>query len=237
MQAVDTNTPLTQLRPSDSRGHVDMGWLKSQHTFSFGSYHDPRHMGHGPLRVINDDRVIPGAGFPTHGHTDMEILSYVVDGALAHRDSTGGGGVLRPGQVQLMSAGRGIRHSEFNGSESEGLRFLQVWVIPAKRGTAPSYIDHDFGQAPGVVLLASPDARAGSLRIGQDVDIYRVLLSGDEQATIDFRGSRGWIQVVRGHADVAQHQLREGDGLALTNHPSLKLRTDDTLEALVFDLP
>ena len=163
------------VRRSEERGRVRMGWLDSHHTFSFGEYYDPQHMGFGDLRVINEDRVRPGQGFTPHGHRNMEIVSYVVSGALAHRDSTGGGGVIRPDDVQVMSAGRGIRHSEMNGSETEPVHFLQIWILPAQAETEPAYRERRFERSEGLTTLVSPDGADGSLPIGQDASIRRLL--------------------------------------------------------------
>ncbi|MFN3199786.1 MAG: pirin family protein [Bradymonadia bacterium] len=227
---------MISIRRSAERGQVNMGWLDSRHTFSFGSYYDPRFMGFGPLRVINEDRVTPGAGFPPHGHRDMEIISYVVEGALAHKDSTGSGGVIRPGEVQVMSAGRGIRHSEMNGSQKEPVHFMQIWIQPEKIGTKPGYADHDFGQAEGLTLLVSPEGREGSLTIGQDVDLYRGLLEADGSAHLDIRRNRAWVQVVKGSVTVNGELLRIGDGAAITETEALDLTTQGGAEVLVFDM-
>ena len=228
------------VRRSAARGYADSGWLQSHHTFSFGSYHDPAHMGFGTLRVINEDRVEPGAGFLEHGHSDMEIISYVIDGTLGHRDSTGGGGSLRPGEVQVMSAGRGIRHSEMNASDTEPVHFLQIWVTPAQRSTAPGYGQKDFGRAPGVTLLVSPNGEDGSLRIGQDVRIHRVLLGAGALADVPLVSPRAWVQVVRGRVTL-QHaegvvSLNAGDAASVVRSRSLALRMDEDAELLVFDV-
>jgi redox-sensitive bicupin YhaK (pirin superfamily) len=225
------------IRRSAERGHVEMGWLDSHHTFSFGHYHDPRFMGFGHLRVINEDRVEPGQGFMPHGHRDMEIVSYVVDGALAHEDSTGSGGVIRPGEVQVMSAGRGIRHSEMNGSAEEPVHFLQIWLLPKAGGTEPGYAQRDFGRDPGLRLVVSPDGRDGSLPIGQDVDLHRALLPAGEGATLTLRRKRAWVQVVRGTLDVNGARLFPGDGASFTDTSALSLAAvDGDVEALAFDL-
>jgi redox-sensitive bicupin YhaK (pirin superfamily) len=224
------------LRPADDRGHANFGWLDSRHTFSFGGYHDPAHMGFGHLRVINEDRVSPRGGFDTHGHRDMEIISYVVAGALAHRDSTGSAGVITPGEVQVMSAGRGIRHSEMNGSASEPVRFLQMWVVPAAQGTEPRYAQKHFAPRDGVTLLVSPDARDGSLAIGQDTDLYRALLPAGRAEALALRGRRAWVQVVRGALRVNGASVSAGDGAAIVDEPALSLEATSDAEALVFDL-
>ena len=227
---------MIDIRRSGERGHVNFGWLDSHHTFSFGSYHDPRFMGFGHLRVINEDRVRPGAGFGAHGHRDMEIISYVVDGGLAHEDSTGGKGVIRPGEVQVMSAGRGVRHAEMNGSATEPVHFLQIWLLPAATGGAPGYAQRDFGREPGLRLLVSPDGREGSLPIGQDADLHRALLPDGETATLPVRRHRAWVQVVRGTLEVNGARLNAGDGAALSEVSSLALAAVGDVEALLFDL-
>jgi redox-sensitive bicupin YhaK (pirin superfamily) len=227
-------------RAAGERGHADHGWLDTRHTFSFASYHDPRHMGFGSLRVINDDRVAPGAGFGTHGHRDMEIVSYVVEGALEHRDSMGNGSVLRPGDVQRMTAGTGITHSEFNGSKEDSLRFLQIWVVPNREGLEPGWEEKHYPAAERhnrLRLVVSPDGSEGSLRIHQDVRVYAGLLDGD--ASVDHPlqiGRRAWVQVVNGQIEVNGQSLLEGDGLALTGETGLRFRDAREAEFLVFDL-
>lgn len=228
---------MNAIRRSDERGHADHGWLDSRHTFSFAGYWDPRFMGFGALRVINQDVVQPGGGFPTHPHRDMEIVSYVVSGALEHRDTLGSGSVIRPGEVQLMRAGRGIAHSEYNHSRSEPVEFLQIWIQPAERGTAPGYQQRDFGLDPGVQLVASPDGRDRSLQIGQDVDLWRALLPAGASEEVTLRGTRAWVQVIRGAVSIGDAALLPGDGLALVDASTLSLRVGDApLETLVFDL-
>ncbi len=224
------------IRRSQDRGRVTMGWLDSHHTFSFGNYHDPRHMGFGHLRVINDDVVQPGRGFGTHGHRNMEIVSYPVHGGLEHRDSTGGGGVIRHGQVQVMSAGRGIAHSEMNASATESVRFLQIWLLPEKGGTEPHYEDRHFPLTDGFTLLASPDARDGSLRIGQDTDVYRLMLPSEQPSELKLRHTRAWVQVIHGTLDVNGARLFPGDGASFTDTTALSFTADGDVEALVFDL-
>ncbi|MCA9568629.1 MAG: pirin family protein [Myxococcales bacterium] len=226
-----------RIHPASARGHADHGWLDSHHTFSFAGYHDRRFMGFGHLRVINEDRVAPGGGFPLHPHANMEIVSYVVEGALAHEDTLGTGSVIRPGDVQLMSAGRGIAHSEMNASREEGVHFLQIWVLPAQGATAPRYDQHHFGHDPGVRLVVSPDGRDGSLTIGQDMDLHRALLPAGTDHTLPLRRNRAWVQVVRGTLDVDGARLFPGDGAAITEARALHLTArDDDVEALVFDL-
>ena len=224
------------IRRSEERGHVRMGWLDSRHTFSFGSYHDPRFMGFGALRVINEDHVLPGKGFEPHGHRNMEIVSYVVDGSLAHEDSTGKSGVLRPGDVQVMTAGRGIRHSEMNGSADEPVHFLQIWIEPGHRETDPGYRQHHFQMKEGLSLLVSPDGRDQSLPIDQDVDIHRVLLAEGSAAEFTPRGARSWVQIVSGALDVNGTSLGAGDAFGSDSPQGLSLRAGSAVQALVFDL-
>jgi redox-sensitive bicupin YhaK (pirin superfamily) len=223
------------IRRSAERGHADHGWLDSRHTFSFAGYHDPAHMGFGPLRVINQDVVAPGRGFGAHPHQSMEILSYVISGALGHRDSTGAAGVIRPGEVQRMSAGSGVRHSEMNGSADEPVMFLQIWLLPSRAGGAPSYAQADFGRDPGLRLVVSPSGRDGSLSVGQDVDVWRWLDA--PRAALPLRHRRAWIQVIRGQIDAHGALLGPGDAAALTDVDALDLRAEGDVEALLFDLP
>src|SRR4051794_30022241 len=194
------------VRPSDERGVANLGWLDSRHTFSFGHYFDPQQMGFGPLRVINEDRVRPGAGFDSHGHRDMEIISYVLEGALEHKDSIGTGSVIRPGDVQVMSAGTGIRHSEFNHSRSEPVHFLQIWITPDRDGLAPRYDQKTFTQSEKrgqLRLIGSPDGRDGSILVHQDVKIYDTVLDHGEFIERPLKTDRkSWIQVVRGSVEV-----------------------------------
>jgi redox-sensitive bicupin YhaK (pirin superfamily) len=228
------------LRPAEERGRTDWGWLDSRHTFSFGEYFDPAHMGFRALRVINDDRVKPGAGFGTHGHRDMEILSYVLEGALAHEDSSGGGGVIRPGEIQFMRAGTGITHSEYNHSKTEPVHFLQIWIVPDARGLAPTYGQQRFdadAAARGFVLLASRDGRADSVTVHQDVDLWMARLGPG--ATRDLalrRGRQAWIHVARGSLSVSGQALGEGDGASVEGESSLSFRGETDAEVLVFDL-
>lgn len=228
------------VRQRDERGAVDMGWLSSRHSFSFGHYYDPAHMGFRTLRVINDDRVIPGAGFPAHGHADMEIVSYVLDGALEHKDSIGTGSVIRPGEVQRMSAGTGIRHSEYNASNSEPVHFLQIWILPERQGLAPGYEQKAFPQAEKrgrLRLVGSRDGREGSVTIHQDVDLHAALLDGDETAALDLRAGRhAWVQVARGQVRLNGTLLKEGDGAAVSDERTLTLDGSVGAEVLVFDL-
>lgn len=230
---------MMQVRKAAERGRADFGWLDSRHTFSFGEYYDPNFMGFGPLRVINDDRVAPGAGFGAHGHRDMEIVSYVLDGALAHKDSLGSGSTIRPGDVQRMSAGTGIRHSEFNASETEPVRFLQIWLLPDRNGMAPSYEEKAFPDRAGKLrLVASRDAREGSVTINTDADLYATILAKGEEAKHAFAPGRiGWVQVARGALDVNGVSLEEGDGLAIAEEAAITLvAREDGAEAIVFDM-
>jgi quercetin 2,3-dioxygenase len=233
---------MLDVRYAEDRGAAKIDWLDSKHTFSFGHYHDPNFMGFGPLRVINEDRVKPGAGFPTHGHRDMEIISYVLDGALEHKDSIGTGSVIRPGDVQIMSAGTGIRHSEFNHSGEKPVHFLQIWVIPDKDGIKPRYDQKAFPDAEKrgrLRLVGSKDGRDGSLVIHQDVDLFATLLNTGEEVAHDFQpGRNGWVQVARGKATVNGEQVQAGDGIALKAESKVTIRADaDGAEVLVFDLP
>ncbi len=230
-----------KIRKANERGHADFGWLSSFHSFSFGEYHDPGHMGFGPLRVINDDTVAPGAGFPTHPHADMEIISYVLDGALQHRDSTGGGSIIRPGEVQRMSAGTGIRHSEFNASQSEPVHFLQIWILPERRGIAPGYEQKAFDLAEmrgRLRLVASRDGADGSLVLHQDANLYAGRMGpGDSSVHSLGAGRLGWLQVARGSVVLNGLQLATGDGAAIDAAGDLTVAgaSDDT-EILLFDM-
>ena len=233
---------MISVRPADERGIANFGWLDSRHSFSFGHYYDPKHMGFGPLRVINEDRVRPGSGFDTHGHRDMEIISYVLEGALEHKDSIGTGSVIRPGDVQRMSAGSGIRHSEYNPSTDDPVHFLQIWLLPNEEGLTPSYEQKTFGDAEKrgrLRLVASRDGRDGSVRIHQDADLYASLLDNEEAVTHALApGRRAWIQVVRGAVAVNGKSLRPGDGAAVSELPDLTVTaTADGSEFLLFDLP
>lgn len=229
------------LRRAEERGRANFGWLDSRHTFSFGHYHDPKHMGFGPLRVINDDRVAGGGGFPTHPHADMEIVSYVLDGALEHVDSLGTGSVIRPGDVQRMSAGTGIRHSEFNASASDPVHFLQIWIIPESRGLEPSYEQKNFSdddKRGALRLVGSRDGREGSVTIHRDVDLYATLPGTGGTITHEIaRGRVGWVHVARGTASVNGEALRAGDGAAIGQPGNIELiGTSDDAEILLFDM-
>jgi redox-sensitive bicupin YhaK (pirin superfamily) len=228
------------IRPSDARGKANFGWLDSRHTFSFGQYMDPDHMGFGPLRVINEDKVAPGAGFGTHGHADMEILSIVLDGALEHKDSMGEAAVIRPGDVQRMSAGTGVRHSEYNASKTDPVHFLQVWILPESKGLPPSYEQKTIPASErqgNLRLLGSRDGRDGSLTIHRDVDLYgSVLARGDalEHAIAPDRGV--WVQMIRGSVTANGDALGGGDGFALAKADSIRIAADDDSEFLLFDM-
>ena len=229
------------IRRSHDRGHAQHGWLDSFHSFSFADYHDPEHMGFGPLRVINEDRVQPGQGFGTHGHRDMEIISYVLEGGLAHKDSMGNGSVIRPGDVQRMSAGTGVRHSEFNASDRDPVHFLQIWIEPALRGIEPGYEEKRFDEASKrgrLRLIASPDGADGSVRIHQDARLYATLLDGTESASFDQKeGRRTYVHVVRGRVEVNGQALGAGDALKAQGAGTLTLGRAQAAEVLLFDLP
>jgi redox-sensitive bicupin YhaK (pirin superfamily) len=232
---------MQEVRRSDERGFADHGWLKSFHTFSFADYFDPKHVDFGPLRVINEDRVQPGAGFGMHAHRDMEILSYVLSGALAHKDSMGNGSTIRPGDVQRMSAGRGVQHSEFNASNSELVHFLQIWITPDVRGIEPEYEERHFSaqeRRGRLRLIASPDRADGSVLIHQDVRVYAGLFDGEESARLEIEpGRRVYVHVARGQVNVAGVTLASGDALKLTDTRTLLLQDARQAEVLVFDLP
>jgi redox-sensitive bicupin YhaK (pirin superfamily) len=227
-------------RNANERGHANFGWLNSHHSFSFGSYHDPQHMGWGDLRVINDDIVAPGQGFGKHGHRDMAIISYVLEGALAHTDSIGNGSVLHPGQVQLMNAGTGVMHSEFNPSVSDPVHFLQIWVMPAANGTAPSYQETAFTdtQKRGkLCLLASPNGQDQSLTIGQDVKLFASLLDGNERINYAFESGRlGYVHVARGSIEINGEQYHAGDAAKISGADVVLLANGQNAEILLFDL-
>jgi len=233
---------MIDIRRAEERGTANFGWLDSRHTFSFGDYYDPKQMGFGPLRVINEDRVNPGQGFGTHGHRDMEIVSYVLEGALEHKDSIGTGSVIRPGDVQVMSAGTGIRHSEFNHSKREPVHFLQIWVVPNREGIAPRYEQKTFPDAEKrgrLRLVGSSDGREGSVVIHQDVELFAALLNTGEQVTHALAtGRKGWLQVVRGAVAMNDRDLHAGDGAAMKGEPALIVTAKvEGTEILVFDLP
>ena len=229
-----------EIRKSEDRGHANHGWLDSHHSFSFADYYDPEHMGFGPLRVINEDRVAAGMGFGTHGHRDMEIISYVLEGELAHKDSMGNGSVIRPGDVQRMSAGSGVRHSEFNHSKDGQTHFLQIWIEPNVTGIPPSYEEKNFSEADKrgrLRLIASPDGADGSVLIHQDAKVYAGLFDGTESATLPLAaGRRGYVHVARGAAEVNGVALKAGDALKVADVSSVEIRNGEQAEVLVFDL-
>jgi redox-sensitive bicupin YhaK (pirin superfamily) len=229
------------LRKSSERGLADHGWLQSRHSFSFADYHDPEHMGFGNLRVINEDRIAPGSGFGTHGHRDMEIVSYVLSGELAHRDSLGTGAAIRPGDVQRMSAGRGVRHSEFNPSSASLVHFLQIWIQPNVQGIEPSYEEKRFTPAEKrgrLRLIASPDQSEGSVLLHQDARVYAGLLDGAESAGLDVAAGRLlYVHVARGSVEANGVALEAGDALKLSETQRLQLQHGQDAEVLVFDLP
>lgn len=229
-----------KLRPSNERGHADHGWLDTYHSFSFADYYDPAHMGFRSLRVINQDVIAPGAGFPTHPHRDMEIFSYVLYGALAHKDSMGNGRVLKPGQIQLMSAGSGVTHSEFNPSSTEPGSLLQIWIRPRQPGLKPSYTEwhpKPEHETAAKVLVISPDGREGSATIHQDADIYRIRLGAGESTTHEVRPGRGaWFQLIHGTVAVNGTALNPGDAVSTEDSGTLTFTASQDAEALFFDL-
>ncbi|MFN3230728.1 MAG: pirin family protein [Alphaproteobacteria bacterium] len=227
------------IRRAEDRGTANFGWLDSRHTFSFGQYYDRDFMGFGPLRVINEDRVEPGRGFDTHGHANMEIISYVLDGALAHKDSIGTGSVIKPGEVQRMTAGSGIRHSEYNASESEPVHFLQIWIMPESDGLAPGYEQKAFDDidGSGFRLVASRDGREGSVTIHQDAALYVAKPGeGDCVGYAFAEGRIGWLQVARGDITIGDERLQAGDGAAISDLSELKLEAIEGSEVLLFDM-
>ncbi len=228
------------VRRSQQRGHFNHGWLDTYHTFSFGDYFDPAHVQFRDLRVMNEDRVAPGKGFGMHGHRDMEIVTYVLSGALEHRDSLGNGEVLRPGELQRMTAGTGIRHSEFNPSSTEPVHLYQIWILPEQRGLTPEYEQKaiaDLGRSGSWRLVASPDAAEGSLRIHQNARLYLATLEPGQALTRDIAADRyAWLQVLRGAVAIDQLGLSAGDGVALSDEPALQLSANEASEVLLFDL-
>lgn len=229
-----------QIRPSGERGHAMHGWLDSFHTFSFADYHDPAHMGFRALRVINEDRVSPGRGFGAHPHRDMEIITYVLDGALEHKDSMGTGSVIRPGDVQRMSAGTGVMHSEYNASREVPVHFLQIWILPERRDLPPSYEQRSFGRderAGTLRVIASPDGRDGSVTVHQDVELYASLLGEGEGVTFELReGRHAWVHIARGAIEVNGRRLEAGDAAAISEAGPIALRAAEDAELLLFDL-
>ncbi len=231
---------MNELRRAAQRGYADHGWLRSFHSFSFADYYDPQHVGFGPLRVINEDRVAPGAGFGTHGHRDMEIVSYVLDGALAHKDSMGNGSTIVPGDVQRMSAGTGVLHSEFNHDAARVTHFLQIWIEPDRRGLAPSYEQKHFAaqeKRGQLRLIASPDGAQGSVRVHQDARLYAGLFDGAERARLELAsGRRVYVHLARGRLRANGEALEAGDALK-SDARSVELEGGEAAEVLVFDLP
>jgi len=231
---------MIEVRKADERGRADFGWLNSRHTFSFGHYHDPRQQGFSDLLVINDDRVVPGAGFGEHGHRDMEIFSYVLEGALEHKDSTGTGSVIRPGDVQMMSAGTGIRHSEYNHSKTEGVHFLQIWIVPDRKGVEPRYQQRYFADEEKrgrLRLIIAPEGSDGALDVYQDTRVYAGLISGGEAVALSFASQRyAYVHVARGAVTVNGAALEEGDGARVRGERQLTFTGGKDAEVLVFDL-
>jgi redox-sensitive bicupin YhaK (pirin superfamily) len=232
---------MINVRRASARGHFDFGWLNTYHTFSFGDYYDPGFMGFRSLRVINEDWVHPGRGFPTHPHRDMEIITYILEGALSHRDSMGNGSVIRPGDVQRMSAGTGVRHSEANNSEGESVHLLQIWIVPDEFGIAPGYEQTTFdaeGKRGRLRLVASPDGREGSVTIHQDANVYASLLDNSQAVTHELAAGRGaWLQVARGAVEINGQELEQGDGAAVSDEAKLTITgREPPSEVLLFDL-
>nr|BDT28939.1 pirin family protein [Bacteriovorax sp. HI3] len=229
------------LRKANERGNAEHGWLHSNHTFSFAGYYDPKHMGYSALRVINEDRIDGGTGFDTHGHRDMEIISYVIDGALEHRDSMGTKAVIMPGEVQRMSAGTGVRHSEYNHLQDKQTHFLQIWILPEKAGVEPGYAQKSFANDFGcsdMVLVASKNGRNGSITINQDVDMYVVKAQDmGEKIFKTYPHRHTWVQVIKGDVKVEGATLTNGDGAAIDNVDVMKLEWSKGSEFIVFDLP
>lgn len=232
---------MIEVRKSEQRGLAEHGWLKSKHTFSFAEYYDEKFMGFSVLRVINEDKILGGTGFGTHGHRDMEIISYVIDGALEHKDSMGSDVVIKPGEVQRMSAGTGVRHSEYNHLKDQTTHFLQIWIMPEKNGIAPSYDQKSFTNdfsCSDLILVGSRDGRNGSVTINQDVDMYAAKAQGAGEKTLKtFKHRHLWLQVVKGDVTVDGHQLTAGDGAGISQVESLHLQWEKGAEFILFDLP
>lgn len=228
------------IRPSAERGHADHGWLDTCHTFSFADYYDPRHMGFRDLRVINEDRVQPGRGFGTHSHRDMEILTYVLEGALEHRDSMGNESVIRPGEIQRLSAGTGLTHSEYNHADTERVHFLQMWILPRARGLTPGYEQRAFAEADSrgrLLLVAAADGRQGAVTLHQDAELWVTRLARGERVAHPLRpGRHAWVQVARGAVTVNGRPLEAGDGAALSDEPEARIAASEAAEVLLFDL-
>lgn len=231
---------MIKLRKSGERGHVQFDWLDTRHTFSFGEYHDPAHMGFGPLRVINEDHVAPGRGFGAHPHRDMEIVTYVLDGVLEHKDNIGTGSLIKPGDVQRMSAGTGIVHSEFNHSKTDPVHLLQIWILPEKRGLRPGYEQKTFApeeKRGRLKLIASPDGRDGSVTIHQDATLYVSLLPAASAVTHTLQqGREAWLQVIRGRMQLNGQTLQAGDGAAIEAETKLEIKAVEDGEVLLFDM-
>jgi len=231
---------MLRIRKADERGHFDFGWLNTYHTFSFDQYYDPNHMAFRSLRVINEDRVAPATGFPTHSHRDMEIITYILEGELRHQDSMGNGSVIRPGDVQRMTAGTGVAHSEFNASQSEPVHLLQIWILPNQRNLTPGYEQKAFGEDERrgqLRLIASPDGRAGSVTINQDANVFASLLQPGDSVEYKMSPERhAWIQLARGAVLVNGEALSQGDGAALSEESSIRIDAEGPAEVLLFDL-
>ncbi|HEY5883115.1 MAG TPA: pirin family protein [Pyrinomonadaceae bacterium] len=228
------------IRKSEERGHINHGWLNTYHTFSFDKYYDPRHMSFGSLRVINEDRVAPGHGFPRHSHRDMEIITYILEGGLAHQDSMGNGSVIKPGEVQRMTAGTGVAHSEANPSETEAVHLLQIWIMPNAQGLTPGYEQKTFSDESKqgrLALIASQNGRDGSVTINQDANVYASKLNSSEHVTHETDPNRKiWVQVARGSVLVNEVDLQQGDGAALTDEASVQIQGREAAEILLFDM-
>ena len=231
---------MINIRKSEDRGHFDLGWLDTYHTFSFDQYYDPAHVHFRSLRVMNEDRVQPGSGFPTHSHQDMEILTYILSGELEHRDSMGNGSVIRPGDVQRMSAGRGVSHSEFNPSDTETVHLLQIWIVPQSHGLTPSYEEKHFSDEDRrgrLKLIASSDGSQGSVKIHQDAQVYTAVLDAGQSIVHSLNDSRhAWLQVARGTINLNEIDLKQGDGAAVSRERELTIAAHDQAEVLLFDL-
>jgi redox-sensitive bicupin YhaK (pirin superfamily) len=231
---------MIQIRRSEERGHADHGWLDTYHTFSFNTYHDEKHMGFRSLRVINEDRIQPGMGFGTHPHHDMEIITYVIEGALEHKDNMGNGSVIRPGNVQRMSAGSGVMHSEFNPSNNEPVHLLQIWILPERKGVEPGYEEKNFAvdeKRDRFRLIASRDGRDQSVRIHQDANVYASVLDKETDITMPIQSGRHvWVQVISGNVQLGDYYLKAGDGASVSEEESIRLKGLEASEMLVFDL-
>ena len=231
---------MIKIRPAEKRGHFDFGWLNTYHTFSFGDYYDPSHMGFRSLRVINEDVVQRGRGFPRHGHRDMEIFTYILQGALQHRDSMGNGSIIRPGDVQRMSAGTGVTHSESNASSDEPVHLLQIWIVPAEEGIAPDYEEKRFPVEEKINklrLIISPDAAEGSVKIHQDARVYASLIEPNQQVTHSLESGRhAWLQIAAGSVKLNDLDLKQGDGAAVSQETSVAIAAPEPAEVLLFDL-